>query len=155
MAAIREGQAVSRRIESARFIPILLAVFLFCTLSSCRNAAPAPPTDTGTREVVTKYFEALAKQDWDAAYKQLHADTQKRFSRLAFERNARDYCKRLGFPLGKVFIRSCDEQGEKAIAQVILSDANGSAKARFHEGIVLQQNAVGWKVVLSSNFAKE
>jgi hypothetical protein len=131
-----------------------LAILFGSALSACRSTAPSPPLDTGSRAVVTAYFDALAQQDWDAAYQQLHADTHKRLNRPAFERSARDYCKRLGFPLGKVFLRSCDEQNEKAIAQVILSDANGSAKARFHDGVVLQQSAAGWKIVLPSNFGK-
>jgi hypothetical protein len=104
-------------------------IFILCSmLSACGGEAPAPRVGTGAREVVVKYFEALAQQDWETAYGQLHADTQKRIDRAAFERSARAYCKRLGFPLGKVFMRSCDEQGAKAIAQVILSDATGSMK---------------------------
>ena len=155
MAAIRKGRAVSGTTLPAMLARLFLAALFVGTVTGCRNTVPATAPDTGSREVVTKYFEALAVQDWDTAYQQLHADTQKRFSRLAFERHVRDYGKRLGFPLGKVFIRSCDEQGEKAIAQVILSDANGSAKARFHEGVILQQSEGGWKVMLPSNFAKQ
>ena len=129
-----------------------LMIALCGTLSACRNAGPAPPAGTGAREAVTEFFEALARQDWDAAFGQLHADTKKQFDRAAFERAARDYCQRFGFPFGKVTIRSCDEQGEKAIAQVVLSDAKGSVKHRYREGAVLQKGANGWGIVLSSNF---
>ena len=121
-----------------------------CAVSGCRNAAPAP-TGTGARAVVTKYFEALAQQDWETAYAQLHPDTKKRMDRAAFERHAHAYCKQLGFTLGKVFIRSCDERDEIAIAQLTLTDADGSAKHRFREGAVLQHMANGWGIVLPEN----
>jgi hypothetical protein len=134
-------------------IRLFLAISLCSLSSACRNDAPAPQ-GTGAREVVVKYFEPLAQQDWDTAYSQLHADTQKRMNRAAFERGARVYCKRLGFAIGKVAIRSCDEQGEKAIAHVNLSDANGSPKHRYHEGTLLQQSDKGWRIVLPSNFGQ-
>jgi hypothetical protein len=135
------------------FKAFLSAICLCCLLAGCRNAAP--PAGTGARVVVAKYFEALIQQDWELAYAQLHADTQKRLDRKAFERNGRIYCKQLGFPLGKAFLRSCDEQGEKAIAQIILSDVNGSMKHRFHEGVVLQHGDNGWGIILPSNFGPE
>lgn len=133
-------------------IRISLAIVVCSTLSACRKDDLAPPTDSGSRQVVTRYFESLAAQDWATAYAQLHPDTQKLLDRAAFERGARAYCKRLGFPLGKVSIRSCDEQGKKAVAQVILSDASGSMKNRFHEGAILQQSANGWRLVLPGTF---
>ena len=131
---------------------ILLMLILCGFLTACRgNPAPA---GTGAREAVKKYFEALAGQDWDAAYALVHNDTQKQMDRAAFERNAQVYRQQLGFTLGKVFIRSCDEQGEKAVAQVNLSDANGSMKNRFHEGVILQRGPGGWGVVLPGNFGQ-
>jgi len=131
-------------------------IFILCSmLSACGGEAPAPPAGTGAREVVVKYFEALAQQDWETAYGQLHADTQKRMDRAAFERSARAYCKRLAFPLGRVFIRTCDEQGEKAIAQVILSDTTGSMKHRYREAAVLQKVTHGWRIVLPGNFGQQ
>jgi len=131
-------------------------IFILCSMvSACRWETPAPPVGTGAREVVVKYFEALAQQDWETAYNQLHADTQKQMDRAAFERRARTYCKRLAFPLGRVFIRTCDEQGEKAIAQVILSDTTGSMKHRYREAAVLQQGTNGWRIVLAGNFGQQ
>ncbi len=130
---------------------LLLTIVLCGAFSGCRSDVPAP-AGTGARKAAIMYFEALAQQDWGTAYAQLHADTQKRMDRPAYERAARAYCNRLGFTLGKVTIRSCDEQGDKAIAQVILSDASGSMKHRFHEGAILQQSADGWRISLPSTF---
>jgi hypothetical protein len=131
---------------------ILLILILCGSSLGCRKTVA--PTGTGARDVVKKYFEALAEQDWDAAYALVHAATQKQMDRATFERSARVYRQNLGFTPGKVFIRSCDEQGEKAIAQVILSDANGSMKNRFHEGVVLERGESGWGVVLRANFGQ-
>jgi hypothetical protein len=150
-----EWRVVNEKRLPAMFARLSLIIILCSVLSACRGEAMAPPAGTGAREVVAKYFEALAQQDWETAYNQLHADTHKRMDRAAFERNARAYCKRLGFPLGKVFMRSCDEQGAKAIAQVILSDATGSMKHRYHEGAALQQETRGWRIVLPGNFGQQ
>ena len=132
------------------FFLILLLCF---ANSACRQKTPTP-TGTGTHAVVASYFDALVKQDWDGAYAQLHADTRKQMDRSEFERRARGYCQQLGFPLGAFFVRSCDEQGTKAIAHVTLSDANNSAKHRYREGVVLQSTANGWAIVLPANFGK-
>ena len=130
-------------------------IFVVCSmLSACRGEAP-PPVGTGARKVAVKYLEALAREDWETAYSQLHADTQKYLDRAAFERSARTYCKRLAFPLGRVFIRTCDEQGEKAIAQVILSDTTVSMRHRYREAAVLQQGTHGWRIVLPGNFGHQ
>ena len=132
----------------------LLSMIAICSLLTACRGPVVEPVGTGAREVVMKYFEALVQQDWETAYAHLDADTQKVVDRATFERRALAYRNRLGFPLGKVFVRSCDEQGEKAVAQVLLSDANRSMKHRYHEGIVLKRQANGWGIVLPSNFAK-
>jgi hypothetical protein len=144
-------------VVSERFVRFarISSIFISCSfLSSCRGDTPESAADTGARVVVAKYFDALAEQDWETAYAQLHQDTRKRMDRAAFERGARAYRKRLGFQLAKVFIRSCNEQGEKAIAQVVLTDEAGSAKARYHEGTVLLQGTNGWGIVLPGNFGQ-
>lgn len=133
----------------------LLMIGICSMLFACRSQTTAPEAETGARQVVIAYFEALAHQDWHAAYQQLHPDTQKSIDRAAFERRARVYCKRLEFPIGKVLVRSCDEQGEKAVAQVILTDVAGSMKHRFREGAILQQAPGGWRLVLPSNFGQK
>ena len=133
--------------------PCIFSMAVFCSLlTACRGPVPDPPARTGAREVVLKYFDALVQQDWETAYNQIDTDTQTLVDRPTFERRALAYRRRLGFPLGKAFVRSCDEQGEKAIAQVILCDANRSMKHRYHEGVVLKRHADSWRIVLPSNF---
>jgi hypothetical protein len=132
-----------------RLIPCVV-VFL---AAGCSTSAP-PPTGTGSREVVTKYYEALAKQDWPAAYGELHAETRKRLDQPTFERRAVAYSKRLGFVLDKATIRSSDENGDQAIAQLYLKDAKGSSKHRFREGVLLKREASAWKIVLPERFGE-
>ena len=134
---------------------LLILSMLCAATAGCRDAEPAKPAGTGAREVVAKYYEALAQRDWATAYAQLHADSQKNLDQAAFERRAHDFCKRLEFQFTKVIIRSCDEQGDKAVAQVILSDADGSMKHRYHDGAILQQSPSGWRIVLPSNFGQK
>jgi hypothetical protein len=132
-----------------------LLLTILCTIapSGCRKAAP-PATDSEARGVVTRYFGALTKQDWDAAYSLLHSESKSEMDRDAFSIRATAYCKHLGFTLGKAVIRSCDEQGEQAIAQVTLQDAAGSAK-RYREGLILKKDAGRWRIVLPANFGRD
>lgn len=123
-------------------------------LAGCRTNDP-PPIGTGARAVVVQYFEALVKQDWQTAYAQLHPDTQKDVDRVAFETRARVYCSQLGFPPGKVFVRSCDEQEEKAVARVILRDDKGSPGQAFHDGVILRPSPTGWGIVLADTFGRK
>ena len=128
-------------------------LFVICiTLPACRFAAPAPKGPA--RETVVKYLDALVKQDWDSAYAQLHPDTCKKMDRANFERRGLAYCKSLGFALGAYAVRTCDEQGTKAVAQIMLTDAGKSAKHHYREGLVLQSTSDGWAIVLPANFGK-
>lgn len=135
----------------AKAIQLNSGLFVLFALAGCRNATP-PAANTGSREVITKYYAALAKRDWQAAYAELHADSRKRMDQASFERRAGAYLNKLGFVLDKVSIRSCDESGDQAIAQLYLSDAKSSAKHRFREGIVLKREGDAWRIVLPENF---
>ncbi len=130
---------------------LLSALMLSVCVMGCR-AGVAPPSNSGARAVVSDYFDALAQQDWDTAYAQLHPDTCQRLNRALFETRARAYLKQLGFPLGRTRIRSCDEQAERAIARVTLSDSDGSMKHNFHEGLLLRPTNTGWRIVLPERF---
>src|SRR5262249_10985172 len=134
-------------------LPRLLVMLILCGASAgCRSSAPERPKGTGARESVQKYFDALAQQDWDTAYAQLHGDTQKLMDRPAFERQGHAYFKRFGFQPAHVFIRSCDEQDDKATAHINLSETKGSTQNRYREAVVLKRAATGWGIVLPANF---
>jgi hypothetical protein len=129
------------------FLVIVVAVPL-----GCRK--PQAPAGTGAREAVKAYFDALAKDNWATAHAQLDDATQKRFDRAAFEPLAQTYCKNVGLPAAKMHIRSCDEQGDKAIAQINMMPGAVGGKHRYREGIVLQKEAAGWRITLPDNFGQ-
>jgi hypothetical protein len=131
-----------------------LAVFaLLCIVAGC-SSAPPTPTGSGAREVVTDFYESLARRDGAAAYARLHPDSQKQLDRESFLRRVDVFRSKLGFELGKIHVRSCDEQGDKAVAQLVLSDSADSTKHRYREGAILRTTATGWGVVLPKNFGQ-
>src|SRR6266536_3344417 len=77
------------------------------------------PVDTGARDAARVFAEAIAGQDWSAAYDGLHADARARLPRNDFERLAGQYRRNFGFEPASVQVRSCEEQGEEAKAHVV------------------------------------
>lgn len=127
---------------------------LFLALSMMAGCGGAAPTSTGTgaRETATSFFEAITRQNWEEAYKSLHGDSRKVLSLADFSNRGKNYRKGLGFELGKVVVRLCEEQGDKANAHLVLSDANDSRKNSFREAVLLRKDRDRWGVILSPNF---
>src|SRR5262245_10412180 len=82
---------------------------------------PSPVTDTGSGESVRAYFEAVVRRDWPAAHAALHPGTRARLGPERFARLAEEYWKGLGFEPSGVTVRSCEEQGDRAVAHVVLT----------------------------------
>src|SRR5437016_225764 len=128
---------------------LLLMVGCWC---GCGNT---PAAGTGAREAAQHFFEALAQSDWSAAYAQLHPASQKKLDPIGFQKRAQAYCQQLGFTLGEVQIRTCEEQGDRAIAHVTLHDAAGARQHGWRDSIALERTPTGWGVVLPAQFGRK
>jgi hypothetical protein len=106
-----------------------------------------PPADTGAREAVQTYFEALIHQDWNQAYSLLDVDSKKRCNQEQFARLAQNYQRNLGFDPAKVIVQFCQENGDEATAHVVFTGGG-----RRRGAVVLRHTDAGWGVVLPSNF---
>jgi hypothetical protein len=71
-----------------------------------------------------------------------------------FQKRAETYCGQLGFKLADVQIRTCEEQGSRAIAHVTLADAAGSRKHNWRDSVALERSEKGWGVVLPAQFGR-
>src|SRR5262245_7167342 len=92
-------------------------LLLLAGLAGC-SRTPEPPTGTGAKEAVRSYFEALMRRDWQQAYAALHPDSRKRYTPEQFALLAQAYRQNLGFEPQELHVRSCEEQGARAIAHI-------------------------------------
>jgi hypothetical protein len=115
---------------------------------------PAAPPGTGAEAVAREYFEELLRQDWGRAYAALDPEERARRGVESFARLAQSYHHRLGFEPREVFVRSCEEHGDEAIAHVVFT-GQGGGKQRYHkDAITLRRGAAGWGVVLPPRFGQ-
>ncbi|MFO0927347.1 MAG: nuclear transport factor 2 family protein [Gemmataceae bacterium] len=124
---------------------LLSAALTLAAMVGCGKPAP-PITDTGAREVVRNYYEALVARDWPRAYSGLHPDVRRAVTPAAFARWAEGYHRGLGFAAQEVHLRSCDEQGDRAVAHVVLSGAAQHRRRQYRDGVTLRRVADGWYV---------
>jgi hypothetical protein len=127
---------------------ILAAVL---TVGCSSPAAPAP-AGTGAREAAQGFYDAIVGQDWARAYAALHPDSQASRSAERFSTLAKAYRHNLGFEPDKVTVRTCDEQGRKAIAHVVISGQSSAQARHFKDAVTLRVGPSGWSVVLPPNF---
>jgi hypothetical protein len=114
---------------------------------------PESPPDTGARQVVQDYFEAVRRRDWPRAYAALGADCRRRWDVGEFTRRADQFRRSLGFEPEKEFVRSCEEHGTEAVAHVVIQGRVGS-RQRYKAACVLRQGGTGWGVVLPPQFGQ-
>lgn len=132
----------------------LLGGLLLLGLLGC-GQGPAQPEDTGSREVVQKFFEALLKEDWPTAHALLHLDSQKHYPLNRFTDLARSYHRQLGFASAQVYVRSCEERGPEATAHVNIVGLTANQKRRrYEDGILLRRDQSQWRVVLPKTFGR-
>ena len=126
-------------------------VVLLVGLTGC-GRAPVPPADTGARDVVREYCDAIVSQDWTRAYATLHPDSHKQWAAEPFSRLAESYRRNLGFEPTKVFIRSCEEQESRAVAHVLFAGGTSHRRQQFKDGLILRQSEGKWRIVLPGNY---
>jgi hypothetical protein len=128
------------------------AVLALAAVGGC-GRAPEPAAGTGARAAGLGWYEALVRQDWAAAYAALDAGSKKGLGQEEFARLARQYRLRLGFEPRAVRVRSCEEQGDRAIAHVTLT-GRGPSRSQYRDAVALQRGESGWAVVLPPNFGQ-
>lgn len=134
----------------SRAVLVLLAV----AGAGCAGKPPPGPPDTGSKGVVETFFGGLSAGDPARAYAALDPDSKRRVSSAQFAVMARAYDKRLGFPAEHVHVRSCEEQGDTAIAHVSLQGRSGGHTRRYNDGVTLHRTDGHWGVVLPANFGQ-
>src|SRR5206468_11318029 len=107
---------------------------------------------TGAREALEGYCEALVRQDWAQAYAVLASESQQRCGAAEFTRRAAAYQRGLGFKPEWVRVRSCQEHGNEALAQVIFSGRAVSGRRASKDAVVLRREDGRWGVLLPDNF---
>ena len=120
----------------------------------CRGPT-GQPADTGARNAARVFAEAIAEQDWPAAYDALHPDSRTRLRRDDFARLARQYRRNLRFEPASVQVRSCEEQGEEAKAHVVFSGQTKSGPRQFRDSLLLRRGSEGWGIVLPRHFGRK
>jgi hypothetical protein len=130
-----------------------LVAFVLAALAGC-GRGPAPANGTGAREAAAEFCQALLQKDWPRAYRALHPDSAGRFAEGHFSILATRYVNDMGLAPEEMAVRSCDEQGAKAVAHVHFR-GHADSKLRFYkETVVLRKGAQGWGVVLPSQFGR-
>jgi hypothetical protein len=130
-----------------RRLPALLVLLAGC------GSPPATVPDTGSRAATQGYFDALVHQEWGTAYSALEPESRRSCAEDSFGVRAKTWWQGLGFPPKAVRVRSCDEQGDRAIAHVVILGHDG-VRQRFKEAVTLQRGPGGWAVVLPPGFGQ-
>jgi hypothetical protein len=128
-------------------------LFAATALSGCGGREAGSP-DTGSREAVRGYYEALVRKDWPAAYAALHPDSQARTTAAPFARKAEHYRRQIGFEPEQVIVRSCEEHGAEAVAHVVLKGKGPAGARSYKDAVVLRQSGSGWGIVLPPRFGE-
>ncbi len=128
----------------------IAGLVLLGALAGC-GRTPGPP-DTGARQTVLDFYQALVRHDWPAAYAAVHPDSRARCDAAEFARRAEDYCRGLGFVPREVRVRSCEEQEARAVAHVVIRGPAGSRP--YRDAVTLRRRGDGWGVVLPDQFGQ-
>jgi hypothetical protein len=118
------------------------------------GASDPPPVDTGARDATRTYCGAIVNKNWSNAYALLHHDIQARQSKDEFTLLAQAYRQGVGFDPTEFRIRSCEEHGNEATAQIMLVGRTGSKQRYFKDAVVLRNSGTGWKVILPPQFGQ-
>ena len=122
----------------------LLAAAIIVSFAGCGGPSSASGT-TGAGDVARTFFESVINEQDQAAYDLI--DPESRHLTLeGFTVLSRSYTHNIGFHAERVHMRSCDEQGDTAIAHVMLNGRGGHA--RYSDGITLRRVEGRWFIVL-------
>jgi hypothetical protein len=117
----------------------------------CHHGPPAP-VGTGAEATARQFYEAIGREDWSAAYNALHPETQRCWSAEQFARLVRAYRAGLGFEPSAVRVWACEEDGDQAVAHVIISGPPRTHGRRYKNAAELRRQGESWCIVLSAQF---
>jgi len=109
------------------------------------------PSGTGAREAARAFYQAIVWQEWDAGYALLDSASRARLDSSRFATLAKVYRGGLPFEPTGMQVSACEEQGDRAVAHVVLI-GRPSAHQRFKDTAILRHGSDGWGVSLSPNF---
>ena len=133
-----------------RFGPVLL----FLAATGCGRSSESSTPDTGSRESVRGFYDAIIRRDWPGAYSLLHPDAAKGLSAQEFGRRAESYRGKLGFDPARVAVRTCEEHGDDATARVALSGPGGN-RHTYEDNLFLRRHEGQWRVTLPPRFGQK
>ena len=131
-----------------------VAGFLIGSMLTGCGRPPESTPETGARECVREYFEALIRQDWSRAYSSLDVQSRKRYSAQQFEVLAQTYRRALNFEPTEVLVWACEEHGADASAHVVLTGQTAVEDRRYKDAVTLRRGDDGWRVILPPNFGR-
>jgi hypothetical protein len=138
----------------SRVTPQVVALALLFAVGCGGKPEPTVPS-TGGRETVEEFYGALIANEPPRAYAVLDAESQRRVSANQFVTLVNAYRQNVGFTAERCNIRSCEEQGDSAIAHVTLSGHSSGHSRRYNDGITLRRGEGRWGVVLPANFGQK
>jgi hypothetical protein len=130
------------------------AIALCAMLVAGCDSAPTSASNGSAETVLVAFYEAIVRQDWNAAHELLHADNKAVCPLLEFVPRARAYYQRLGFAPEGARVRSCEEQDDVAVAHVLLVGHRDGRERTFRDAITLRRDSAGWRIVLPSRFGR-
>lgn len=130
---------------------VAVALAVLATAGCGRNAAP---TVAESRTTARAFYEAVVREDWPAAFAMVDAEAQARLGADGFAELGRRHCAGFGFSPVAVEVRSCDETGDQATAQVIVTGKSEAKRRRHRDVVALHKGPAGWRVVLKEGFGQ-
>ena len=137
---------------TTRFRTAVLPLFL-TVVAGCGGPPEPGPPDTGARDAVRAYADAVVRPDWPAAYALLAPTAHKVWPPAEFARRGDAYRHKFGFDPTAAHVRTCEERGDDATARI---DFAGTAAGRHHfkETLTLRRRDGTWGVVPPTRFGQ-
>ena len=119
-------------------------------ICGCGRAAQSRP-DTGARQCVQDFCQALIERDWLKAYASLTPRSQKLCSQREFRELAQNYLRDLGFDPDAVGIRLCEERGAQATGHIVLTGRSHGQSRRHKDALLMDRTDDAWGIVLPNS----
>jgi hypothetical protein len=123
-------------------------------VAGCGRPTESTTPDTGSRESVRGFYNAIILRDWPGAFTLVHPEESKRMSAAEFGRRAESYRDKLGFDPARVAVRTCEEHGDEATARIVLSGP-GKTRHQYEDNLFLRRHDGQWRVMLPVRFGQK